>query len=270
MLSGGSAFGLSAATGVQGWLAERGLGFDVGGVRVPIVPQAVLFDLLNGGNKTWGASPPYESLARRACNEASDVFGLGSAGAGFGATTVTLRGGLGSASDALAQGLCCRRARRGQRGRQCDDRQYARTSGRLHSSGTANSEGSACRQKCRTMRSRLRFKGGPSEATTIAVVATNARLTRPQAYRVAVMAHTGLARALYPIHTPLDGDTIFAVSTGEVELSDPIIDITQIGSVAANVLARAVARGVYEAAAAPPNWRGPPAWRTRFGQASGL
>jgi L-aminopeptidase/D-esterase-like protein len=83
---------------------------------------------------------------------------------------------------------------------------------------------------------------------------------------MAVMAHAGLARALYPMHTPLDGDTVFAVSTGEIEISDPIMGVTEIGSVAANVLARAVARGVYEAASAPSNWAGPPAWCTRFGQ----
>ncbi len=108
-------------------------------------------------------------------------------------------------------------------------------------------------------------RAAPASATTIAIVATNAALTKRQAFRLAVMAQTGLARAIYPVHTPLDGDVVFAAATGQVTLADPIVNLTQLGSAAANVLARAVARGVYEAAAAPPNWRGPPAWRTRFG-----
>jgi len=266
VLSGGSAFGLSAATGVQSWLAERGQGFSVGAARVPIVPQAVLFDLLNGGNKAWGPSPPYESLARRACEEAGVAFALGSAGAGFGATTVTLRGGLGSASETLGPGLVVGAL-------------VAVNAVGSATIGTTEHFWAAPFERNGEFGGRglpvqvpddalaLRFKGGPSQATTIAIVATNARLTRPEAHRVAVMAHSGLSRALYPVHSPLDGDTIFAVSTGEVELADPIMDLTSIGSVAANVLARAVARGVYEAAAAPPGWLGPPAWRTHFGQA---
>jgi L-aminopeptidase/D-esterase-like protein len=250
---------------VQSWLAERGHGLDVGGVRVPVVPQAVLFDLLNGGNKNWGPSPPYEGLARHACNLAGEAFALGSAGAGFGATTVTLRGGLGSASEMLAKGVVV----------------GALVAVNAVGSATIGSSahfwagaferdgefgGLSLPAQMPDDALALRFKGGPSQATTIAVVATNARLTRPQAYRVAVMAHAGLARALYPMHTPLDGDTVFAVSTGEIELSDSIRGMAEIGSVAANVLARAVARGVYEAAATPGNWAGPPAWRTRFGQ----
>ena len=105
MLSGGSGLGLGAATGVQTWLAERGIGFPVGSARVPIVPQAILFDLLNGGDKGWGTAPLYERLARSACDAAATGFALGSAGAGFGATTATLRGGLGSASEMLDGGM---------------------------------------------------------------------------------------------------------------------------------------------------------------------
>ncbi len=104
VLSGGSAFGLGAATGVQCWLAERGLGFAVGSARVPIVPQAILFDLLNGGDKDWGTSPPYEQLGRDACAAARHDFALGSAGAGYGAACANLRGGLGSASEFLDGG----------------------------------------------------------------------------------------------------------------------------------------------------------------------
>jgi L-aminopeptidase/D-esterase-like protein len=265
VLSGGSAFGLSAATGVQGWLAERGKGFNVGGACVPIVPQAVLFDLLNGGNKAWGPSPPYESLARQACDRAGQDFAVGSAGAGFGATTATLRGGLGSASATLGHGLvvgalvavnAVGSATIG------DTRHFWAAPFEIGHEFGGNSLPLPMPDGGLT----LRLKGGPGEATTIAVVATNAQLSKRQTYRLAVMAQTGLARALYPVHTPLDGDAVFAVATGGVALADPIRGLAELGSAAANVLARAVARGVYEAQAAPSNWVGPPAWCTRFGQ----
>jgi L-aminopeptidase/D-esterase-like protein len=100
--------------------------------------------------------------------------------------------------------------------------------------------------------------------TTIGIVATNARLSKAEAYRLAVMAQSGLARSLFPVHTPLDGDAIFAVSTGDVPLKSPLSDLTKLGAAAANTLARAVARGVYQASPAPPHWKGPPAWRTQF------
>jgi L-aminopeptidase/D-esterase-like protein len=264
VLSGGSAFGLSAATGVQSWLAERGIGFDIGGVRVPIVPQAVLFDLLNGGNKNWGASPPYEGLARLACDQAGIDFALGSAGAGFGATTVALRGGLGSASATLANGLVVGAlvAVNAVGSATIGDTRHF-WAAPFESDNEFGGHGLPSPMSDGGLD--VRLKGGPGEATTIAIVATNAALTKRQAFRLAVMAQTGLARAIYPVHTPLDGDVVFAAVTGQVMLADPIVSLTQLGSAAANVLARAVARGVYEAAAVPPNWRGPPAWRTRFG-----
>jgi L-aminopeptidase/D-esterase-like protein len=102
--------------------------------------------------------------------------------------------------------------------------------------------------------------------TTIGIVATNARLTKSEAYRLAVMAQTGLARSLYPVHTPLDGDVIFAVSTGDIALKSALSELTYIGAAAANTVARAVSRGVYEAASAPQCWKGQPAWRTLFGE----
>jgi L-aminopeptidase/D-esterase-like protein len=263
VLSGGSAFGLAAATGVQVWLAERGRGFAVGSARVPIVAQAVLFDLLNGGNKVWGATPPYEQLARRACEGAGRDFEVGSAGAGYGATTATLRGGLGSASEILAGGLV------------------------VGALVAVNAVGSATVGETRHFWAApfekgqelgghgvpspwpadglaIHLKGGRASATTIAVVATNAALSRSEVHRLAVMAQTGLARALYPVHTPLDGDTVFAIATGEAALPDPHAGLAGLGTAAANALARAVARGVYEAAPAPRGWIGPPAWRTRF------
>src|SRR5256885_3346164 len=98
VLSGGSAFGLDAPSGVQAWLREQGRGFAIGNVRVPIVPGAIVFDLLNGGNKDWGRFPPYRDLGYAAAANAAEAFKLGTAGAGHGATTVNLKGGLGSAS----------------------------------------------------------------------------------------------------------------------------------------------------------------------------
>jgi len=267
VLSGGSAFGLSAATGVQSWLAERGTGFDVRGARVPIVPQAVLFDLLNGGNKSWGQSPPYEALARQACDQAAQDFALGSAGAGLGAATATLRGGLGSASATLPHGLIVGALA-------AVNAAGSTTIGNTRHFWAAPFEtgnefgGNGLPSPLPDGALDVRLKGGSAEATTIAIVATNALLSKRQAYRLAVMAQTGLARAVYPVHTPLDGDVVFAAATGQVSLTDPIRDLALLGSEAANVLARAIARGVYEAAAAPPGWLGPPAWRTRFGHTS--
>jgi L-aminopeptidase/D-esterase-like protein len=264
VLSGGSAFGLSAATGVQSWLAERGIGFAVRSARVPIVPQAILFDLLNGGDKAWGARPHYDDLARQACEAASTEFALGSAGAAFGATTVNLRGGLGSASEVMDGGLVVGAlvAVNAAGSVTLGDTAHF-WAGPLEVADELGGLGPPSRWPKDATRARL--KGGPGESTTIAVVATNARLSKTEAHRLAVMAQTGLARAIYPVHTPLDGDVVFAVATGEVALADPILHLARLGAAAGTVLARAVARGVYEAAPAPAFWTGPPAYRTRFG-----
>jgi D-aminopeptidase len=264
VLAGGSAFGLSAATGVQSWLRERGIGFDVGGQRVPIVPQAILFDLLNGGDKTWGPSPPYELLARTACDAAAREFALGSFGAGIGATTANLRGGLGSASEVLAGGVIVGAL-------VAANPVGSVTVGNSRHFWAAPFEqdsefgGQGLPSIMPADATLAQLKGGPRQSTTIAAVATNARLSKPEAHRLAVMAQTGLARAIYPVHTPLDGDTVFVLATGDVDLPDPVYDLARLGAAAANTLSRAVARGIYEAAAASGAWKGPPAWRDRFG-----
>jgi len=224
----------------------------------------VLFDLANGGDKAWGASPPYETLARHACDNAGRYFALGSAGAGYGATTVTLRGGLGSASVRLDGGI------------------VVGALAAVNAVGTVTIGdgphfwsapfevddefgGLGFPSPWPEAAAEVRLKGGPREATTLAIVATNARLTRGQAHRVAVMAQSGLTRAIYPAHTPLDGDAVFALSTGEVALEgDAIQAVAALGTIAGNTLARAIARGIYEAAESPPCWLGPPAHRTRF------
>lgn len=254
VLSGGSAFGLDAASGVISWLAARGRGFTVGEAVVPIVPAAILFDLSNGGDKSAfteenGENLPYRTLGRFAAERADSDFALGNSGAGLGATAGPLKGGLGSASFILDNGAC------------------------VGALAVVNAAGSA------VMPGSDRFwawpfeqddefggKGPPVELpgdldydfanprpansganTTLAVIATDASLTKAQARRVAIMAQDGLARALRPVHTPLDGDIVFALSTARRELGDPVADIAHIGTVAADCLARAVARGVYVA-----------------------
>jgi L-aminopeptidase/D-esterase-like protein len=265
-LAGGSAFGLDAASGLQAWLAERGRGFAVREARVPIVPGAILFDLLNGGDKAWGRFPPYRELGYAAAVAAGSDFALGSVGAGLGATTVSLKGGLGSAS-AVCDGF---------------------TVGALAAVNAAGSavvgagpwfwaapfehegEFGACGFPSPMPGGALApvTKGSPQASTTLAVVATDAVLTKAEAHRLAVMAQVGLARALYPIHTPLDGDVVFAVATGRKAAPAPLVGLTALGTVAANCLARAVARGVYTATALP--FAGAlPAWRDRFGPPGG-
>ena len=265
-LSGGSAFGLETGGGVQAWLAEQGRGFAVRGAVIPIVPGAICFDLLNGGNKDWGRFSPYRDLGFAAAAAAGTSFEIGSVGAGFGANTANLKGGLGSAS--------------------------ARTTGGVKVAGLAvvNAVGTVTvgdgpwfwaapfevsgeyggRGLPASFTSdmlAMRIKGGPaanaSENTTIAAVVTDALLTKAQAKRLAVMAQTGFARAIYPVHAPTDGDVVFAASTGEKPI-DPLAGLTELGMMAANVLSRAIARGVYAATALPfPGAL--PAWRDRFG-----
>lgn len=257
-LSGGSAFGLAAADGVAGALRAMGRGFAVGDVRVPIVPGAILFDLTNGGDKDWDENP-YPALGDAAVRAADKGFGLGTSGAGFGARTMDLKGGLGSASAVLDCGA---------------------TVGALVA---VNALGSAVVPGSRNFWS-APFElgnefgglgvGAPydpgaepdpigaraaGQATTIAIVATDATLTQAEAKRMATAAHDGMARALVPSHTPLDGDLIFAVSTGQRELGDPVRDALALGHGAASCLARAIARGVFSATAQPgdqvPCWQ---------------
>lgn len=264
ILSGGSAFGLAAASGVRDWLAERHVGFAIREARVPLVAQAILFDLLNGGRKER-LSQIYPELARAACDAATtkDVP-LGSVGAGYGATTANTRGGLGSASVSLGNGLvvgalvAANPAGSVTMGAsRCFWAHALELNGEFGGHGApANWSGAPCPPP---------LKGGPRENTTIAVVATNAILDKPQTRRLSIMAQSGLARAIHPVHSPLDGDTVFAFSTGQVTVNDPIHTLALIGSAAADALARATARAIYEASATPPGWTGPPAYCQLFG-----
>ena len=265
-LSGGSAFGLEAGDGVQAWLAEQGRGFRIREAVVPIVPGAICFDLLNGGNKQWGRFAPYRDLGYAAAAAASTSFALGSVGAGLGATVANLKGGLGSASAKTEDGVCVGAIA-------VVNAVGATTIGDGPWFWAAPFEigaefgGRGMPASFTPDMLKMRLKGGAaanaSENTTLAVVVTDAALTRPQAQRLAMIAQTGFARAIYPVHAPLDGDVVFAAATGERPI-DPLIGVTELGMVAANVVARAIARGVFAATALPfPGAL--PAWTDRFG-----
>ena len=269
VLSGGSAYGLGAADGVAAALGAAGRGYTFGpGIPpAPIVPAAILFDLANGGEKDWGETPPYPALGRAALQAAwaaSDgSFALGSAGGGYGAKAGAIRGGTGSASLIGDEGftvgaLAC-----------------------VNSFGSVVTPGRRCfwawpfeiEGEFGGLRpdphapspdpddwGRAKRDPGVRENTTIAVVATDARLTPAQARRFAVMAQDGLARAIRPAHAPFDGDVVFTLSTDRQPLPDPVnYWLTVLAERAAGCLARAIARGVYEAESWPET--SAPAWR---------
>lgn len=253
VLSGGSAFGLDAASGVADAMRTQGRGFAVGNVTVPIVPAAILFDLLNGGDKDW-VQNPYNALGRDAYANASTDFAIGTAGAGYGATTANLKGGLGSASMCLPNGVI------------------------VGALVAVNALGSA------TVGDSPHFWAAPFECagefgnlgpapgyplgrpatkghgrnTTIGIIATNARLTQAQCTRLATSAHDGFARALVPSHTPMDGDLIFAASNATHDCDDLIY----LGHAAATCMARAIARGIYAARSTP--FEDPPCYARTF------
>ncbi|MDR7031930.1 P1 family peptidase [Mesorhizobium sp. BE184] len=263
VLSGGSAFGLDAASGVQAFLREQGVGFEVGGFRVPIVPAAILFDLKNGGDKNWGRYPPYRELGYSAVQSAALDFEIGTAGAGTGALSAGLKGGLGSASTALESGV---------------------TIGAL---AAVNPVGSVTVGRSRHFWAapfeigdefggldypspmprdasdiRLKFRdAGTGGNTTIAVIATDAVLTKAAAKRLAIAAHDGFARAIWPSHTPADGDLVFALATGKSGIALSPNDAIDLYAAAGATMARAISRGVF--AASPADGDLFPAWSTR-------
>lgn len=252
VLSGGSVYGLAAADGVVNWLGARGRGYGLvnrpGVPRSPVVPGAILYDVANGGDRAWGEDPPYRRLGREAVEAAGLDVALGTTGAGTGAMAGALKGGTGSASIRAADGL---------------------TVGAL---ACVNSFGSVVSGDGRTFWAAPFELGGEFGGlgsaglsawpdawglakadpqarmnTTIACVATDVALTPAQAKRVAVMAQDGLARAIRPVHAPFDGDVVFAMSTGVRALEGGDFTVARIGALAADCLARAVARAVYEA-----------------------
>ena len=265
-LAGGSAFGLEAGGGVQAWLAEQGRGFAVRGAIIPIVPGAICFDLLNGGNKKWGRFAPYRDLGFVAAAAASTTFALGSVGAGLGALTANLKGGLGSASAKTEDGVkVAALAVVNAVGTVTVGDGPWLWAAPFEIDGEYGGRGLPPSFTPDMLKMRIKGGGGatPSENTTLAVVVTDANLTKPQARRLAMIAQTGFARAIYPVHAPMDGDVVFAAATGERQI-DPLVGLTELGMVAANVVSRAIARGVFAATALPfPGAL--PAWRDRFG-----
>jgi L-aminopeptidase/D-esterase-like protein len=221
-----------------------------------------VFDLNNGGDKNWGRFPPYRDLGYAAASGAAVEFGLGSVGAGTGPTTVNCKGGLGSASVQTADG------------------HIVGALAVVNAVGSVivgpgpwfwaapfeqNAEfgGLGWPKAFPAEALEPRTKISPRVSTTLVVVATDAILSKIQAKRLAIMAQSGLSRAIYPVHTPLDGDVVFAASTGRKPLADPMLALTQLGAVAANVVARAIARGVYEAKTLPGSIA---CWQDQFGR----
>lgn len=262
VLSGGSAFGLDAAGGVQAGLREIGRGFPVGSAKVPIVPQAILMDLLNGGNKDWGLHSPYRDMGYDAFKAAATgSFPLGTVGAGTGASTATVKGGLGSASAVTSSGhrIAALLAVNAMGAATVGDGPHFWSA---PFEKNAEFGGLGLPQAFDDDHSALRMKGVKLKATTIGVIVTDAILTKAQAHRLSIMAHDGLARAVLPAHLPGDGDTIFSAATGKKPMED-MTAFAELCHLATLVTARAVARGVYEATALPvPNAQ--PAWRNKF------
>jgi D-aminopeptidase len=260
VLSGGSAFGLEACGGVMAGLRAAGRGFEVGPLRVPIVPGAILFDLLAGGAADW-AENPYPALGRAALGRAGLDFALGSEGAGKGATTADLKGGLGSASAVLDSGVTVGAL------------VAVNSLGSVVSPDAGRFWAAAWEFGAEFGGRGLPRMGAPDAdprpgkaqggATTIAIVATDAILTRSEAQRMAVAAHDGMARAIVPAHTAFDGDLVFAMATGRRALRDSAVDGYALCHAAAACLARAIARAVHAARTEAGDTQ--PVWRARFG-----
>ncbi|MDX3924861.1 MAG: P1 family peptidase [Shinella sp.] len=262
VLSGGSAYGLDAASGVQAALREMGRGFAVGPLRIPIVPAAILFDLMNGGDKDWERFPPYRHLGYEATRIAGEAFATGTTGAAFGALTATFKGGLGSASTVLDCGVTVGALA-------AVNALGSATIGETRHFWAAPFEEGAefgglglpspLPGNARAIRTKLGASRSGIENTTIAVIATDAVLTKAEAKRLAISAHDGFARAIWPAHTPLDGDLVFALSTGASGKTLALDDFIALSAAAASTMARAIARGVHDASPAPGDLL--PAWR---------
>jgi L-aminopeptidase/D-esterase-like protein len=248
VLAGGSAFGLEAATGAVWYLEEQGIGFEAGPVRVPIVPAAVLFDL-GIGDPSVRPDAGTGYAASRAAN--TGPVEEGSVGAGAGATVGKLlgsaramKGGVGTASIRLEEGLVVAAL------------VVVNAVGDVVDPETGTIVAGARSEDGRSIEGAMRalYEGKLSsrplsgQATTIGVVATNAALTKATATKVAQMAHDGLARSIVPVHTPWDGDTLFALSCGRLA---PAAGPLAVGALAAEVVARAVVRAVRTAQSLP-------------------
>lgn len=262
-LSGGSAFGLDAASGVQAQLREVGQGFNVAGHIVPIVPAAILFDLANGGDKHWGRYPPFRELGFEAAQTAAaGKFALGTIGAGTGALTAGLKGGLGSASTVLDSGITLGAL-------VAVNAAGATTIGDSAHFWAAPFEigsefgGLGLPSPLPADAQKIRSKGMPATGnTTIAIIATDAKLSKADAKRLAIAAHDGFTRAIWPSHTPIDGDLIFSLATGQNETKLDVAAYIELFAAAGATMARAIARGVFHAANAANDAM--PSWNKQF------
>ncbi|MCI5046846.1 MAG: P1 family peptidase [Aquisalinus sp.] len=255
VLAGGSVYGLGAADGVTAAMGAEGRGFSLipkEGVPVsPIVPAAILYDLANGGDKSWADKPPYPALGAEAYRKAGGSVAQGKHGAGFGARAGAYPGGIGSASyvteDGWQIGAIAAVNSFGSPYMPDSDCFWAwpyeldgEFGGRQPQKGVQPAEGFPPDTKIGMPTARAN--------TTIAAVAVNLKLSKPQAKRLAIMAQDGLARAIRPVHAPADGDVVFALGTGRLDLPEPApLSMTRLGTIAADCLARAVARGVFAA-----------------------
>ena len=254
VLSGGSAYGLAAADGVTAKLGAMGRGYglkDLPGVpKTPIVPSAILYDLANGGNKAWGEAPPYRALGEEAFENRAASFPLGNVGCGLGANAGAHAGGLGSASlrtnDGFTVGAIA--------GVNCFGSVFMPGTTSFWAwpyelNGEFGGHRPGADYECDPEEwGDAKMNPQPGQNTTIACIATDVALTPAQAQRVSQIALAGFARAIRPVFAPFDGDALFVLSTGRVALEEPTpIQLTRIGELAASTLARAIARGVYEA-----------------------
>ncbi|MFZ2030915.1 MAG: P1 family peptidase [Vitreimonas sp.] len=254
VLSGGSVYGLGAADGVVAAMGAEGRGFGLielpGVPRSPVVPAAILYDLANGGNKEWGDAPPYAALGKYAYTARSKDVALGNAGAGFGAHAGGLKGGQGSASlvtgDGLTIGaLACvncwgSTTMPGSRAFWAWPFEVDGEFGGVRPDTNPHADAEDW--------TGAKFNPQPRANTTIACVAVDAELTPAEAKRVAQMASAGIARAIRPVFAPFDGDVVFALATGAKQTPAPRpLAVARFGSIAADCLARAIARAVYAA-----------------------
>jgi L-aminopeptidase/D-esterase-like protein len=258
VLAGGSVYGLDAASAVTAAMGGQGRGFQTGAPKPsPIVPAAILFDVANGGDKEWGDTPPYHALGHAAYGALSQDFALGNVGAGYGAQAGQMKGGLGSASVAVNG-----KVKAGALMAVNPVGSVVDEAGRFWAQGHALAWNGAPEFGLpplidETPEAASHPMSGSKLAaalgnTTIGVVAVAADLSVAEASRVAIMAQDGLARAIRPVHTPFDGDTIFVLATGaeklaETEEARPLA-LAELGALAADCVTRAVARGVFEAA----------------------
>jgi L-aminopeptidase/D-esterase-like protein len=258
VLSGGSVYGLASADGVATWLGAHDRGFamipEPGVPRSPVVPAAILYDLANHGDKNWGLKPPYRDLGLQAIQKTSLDFKLGTAGAGYGAESGGIKGGLGSASyvtpDGMTVGALVAVNSLGSAVVPGTKNFWA---GAFEIGNEFGGLGPANVRVATEDWGLIKPDPGPRKNTTIACIATDVELDIDQMKRVTMMAQDGLSRALRPIHSPFDGDVVFGLSTAKRKITGPMAEVTvlRLGAIAADVLSRAVARGIYEATLPP-------------------